>query len=72
MKIRLNNVLGKKYHEDQLINILISNRFRVDRIKKIVSNPSFETSAHLQQIRLELSAILWQLNQLGWYVPSAK
>ncbi|MCG8580030.1 MAG: hypothetical protein MI866_08940 [Bacteroidales bacterium] len=72
METKLINVLAKKYHEDQLINILISNRFRVDRIKKIISNPSFETSIHLQQIKLEVSAILWQLHQLGWYVPTSK
>jgi hypothetical protein len=72
MKTQLNNVLSKKYHEDQLVNILMSYHFRVDRIKKIISNPSFESSARLQKIRLELSAILWQLNKLGWYVPAIK
>lgn len=72
MKTKLNNVLSKKYHEDQLLNILTSYRFRIDRIKKIISNPSFETPTQLQKIRLELSAILWQLQKLGWYVPIIK
>ncbi|MCU4157239.1 hypothetical protein J1N10_14775 [Carboxylicivirga sp. A043] len=41
MKTKRNSVLSKQYHEDQLVHILTSYRFTVDRIRKIISNPSF-------------------------------
>ena len=58
-----------KYHEDQLLFILMSYRFRVDRIQKIIANPIFEAPTQVQKVRTELIEILRQLKSLGWYVP---
>ena len=60
---------SNKYHEDQLLFILMSYRFRVDRIQKIIANPIFEAPTQVQKVRTELIEILRQLKSLGWYVP---
>jgi len=57
------------YHEDQMLFILMSHRFQVDRIQKIIANPIFEAPKNIHKVSVELSAILRQLKGLGWYIP---
>jgi len=57
------------YHEDQLIFILMSYKYRVNHLQKVIANPIFDCPVHIKKVRNEASQILRQLNQLGWHVP---
>ncbi|MBK3516931.1 hypothetical protein [Carboxylicivirga marina] len=70
MTRKLKHPSTKKYHEDQLVFILMSYRFRINRIEKIIASPIFEAPTQIRKIKVELAEILRQLKQLGWYVPN--
>jgi len=57
------------YHEDQLIFILMSHKYRVNRLQKIISRPIFDDNSQIPKERSEVNQILKQLGNLGWHVP---
>lgn len=59
----------KDNYEDEIIFLLMSYQYRVNKLKKIISNPIFNNPMRIKSIRKELVDIMVQLKQNGWSVP---
>lgn len=69
MTKRLNNLKKTDYQEDQLLFILMSYQFDVDRTKKLIVTPEDDTPSKIKQIEVELAGIFRHLKKMGWYIP---
>ncbi|TRX70899.1 hypothetical protein [Carboxylicivirga sp. M1479] len=70
MDTKFNYTEKKKYYEDQLVFILMSYHFRVDRIKKIIRQPIFEAPSHIHRVKVELAEIFRRLKTNGWNIQN--
>ncbi|MBS2212869.1 hypothetical protein KEM09_15735 [Carboxylicivirga mesophila] len=69
MSKRLNSTRKPNYQEDQLLFILMSYQFDVDRTKKLIVTPEDYAPLNLKQIGLELTGIFRHLKKMGWFIP---